>query len=375
VALSYKTVNISQLAIELDIRCNLLHRWRQLYKKFGPGSFPGTGNIRGSGEQLKIYELEKIYHESMLNLEILKNGQKYIHKGRQEIYDFIRLHEGTYPIKKMCHILGVGLSTYYKRKKTPLTKTQIRVNLLQREITSVYFEFKGCCGTVLITRELQRRGFKISQAQVSFHMKQLKLRCKVKRRFKVTTNSQHNLYISPNLLNRNFKVNEPARVWVSDITYVQIEKRFLYLTVIMDLYDRKIVGWHLGSALSTKKTTLPAWNMAVTHRKVSDGLIFHSDRGVQYANKMFTNILDTYKCVRSMNRKGDHLDNAVSESFFNTLKRELLHPQRRLLNTEDMRSEIFEYIENWYNKKRIHSTLNYKTIPEFIASNEKSIQK
>lgn len=131
-------------------------------------------------------------------------------------------------------------------------------------------------------------------------MHELGLRSKVKKKYKVTTNSKHNLYTSPNILNRQFKTNKPSKVWVSDITYIQIEKRFLYLTVIIDLYDRKVVGWNIGSALSTKTTTLPAWQMAMQNSKVQKGLIFHSDPGVQYANKLFTATLDEYKCIRSM---------------------------------------------------------------------------
>jgi transposase InsO family protein len=137
----------------------------------------------------------------------------------------------------------------------------------------------------------------------------------------------------------------------------------------MDLYDRKIISWSLGSRLSTIRTTLPAWEMAITNRKVSNGLIFHSDRGVQYANRAFRNKLDSYKCIRSMSRKGDHLDNAVSESFFSSLKRELLDQGSNLLTRKQMKAEIFEFIENWYNKKRIHSTLNNKTIEQFNTIN------
>ena len=125
----------------------------------------------------------------------------------------------------------------------------------------------------------------------------------------------------------------------------------------------------MSSGLSTKTTTLPAWKMAVNNGKVRDGLIFHSDRGVQYANKLFTSTLDSYKYFRSMSRKGESLDNAVSESFFNSLKRELIRMQTTLLTHKEMRTEIYEYIENCYNKKRRHSFLNYQTIGEFNARN------
>lgn len=139
----------------------------------------------------------------------------------------------------------------------------------------------------------------------------------------------------------------------------------MYLTIILDLFDRKIIGWSLSNGLSTKQTTLSAWKMALKNRKITNKLIFHSDRGIQYANKNFTNMLDSFKTVtRSMSRKGDCWDNAVAESFFKSLKTELIYGNK-LITKEQMELEIFEYIEIWYNKKRRHSALNYKTIEEF----------
>lgn len=196
-------------------------------------------------------------------------------------------------------------------------------------------------------------------------MKQLGLYSKLSKKFKVTTNSKHNHFVVPNILKREFTVKEPSKAWVSDITYIQTKDGFLYLTIILDLFDRKIIGWSLSNGLSTKQTTLTAWKMALKNRKITNELIFHSDRGIQYANKSFTNMLDSFKTVtRSMSRKGDCWDNAVAESFFKSLKTELIYGNK-LITKEQMELEIFEYIEIWYNKKRRHSALNYKTIEEF----------
>lgn len=369
VLLSYERETVIQTAKELDITPKILSKWRGIYRQFRKGSFPGRGHIRVYHENKKILELEKKLEEWQERLEILKKGGQYLHQGKQNLYNFIHANRKKYQIIKMCEVLEASTSTYYLWTKKPFSKRETRVSLLKKEIVSVFYEFKQHHGSILITRELHRRGYRISDTQVSFYMKQLGLRSKVKKKFKVTTDSKHNLYTSPNVLNRQFKVHKPSKVWVSDITYIQIDKRFLYLTVIIDLYDRKIIGWNLSSGLSTKTTTLPAWKMAVNNRKVRDGLIFHSDRGVQYANKLFTRTLDSYKCIRSMSRKGESLDNAVSESFFNSLKRELIRMQNRLLTPKEMRTEIYEYIENWYNKKRRHSFLNYQTIGEFNARN------
>jgi len=171
-----------------------------------------------------------------------------------------------------------------------------------------------------------------------------------------------------NVLNRNFIAEKPAQVWVSDITYIQTREGFLYLTTVMDLYDRKIIGWSLSETMSAEETSLAAWKMAVKNRKIADGLIFHSDRDVQYASKKFANTVGFYGVTRSMSRKGNCWDNAVAKSFFKSLKTELIYGNK-LITKEKMKLEIFEYIEVWYNKKRRHSSLNYKTIEEFNKQN------
>jgi putative transposase len=169
----------------------------------------------------------------------------------------------------------------------------------------------------------------------------------------------------PNILNREFTVTGPSKVWVSDITYISTKEGFLYLTTVIDLYDRKIIGWSLSNGMSTDETVLAAWKMAVKNRSIEKGLIFHSDRGIQYANKKIANVIESYKTVsRSMSRKGNCWDNAVAESFFKTLKTEQVYGNK-LVSKEQMRLDLFEYIEIWYNRKRRHSALQYKTIEEF----------
>lgn len=379
VLLSYLRNTVKETAEELNITPKILSKWRVIYSRFGKGSFPGGGRKRVYYTNNKIYDLEAKLTESELNLEIFKNGLPYMYKGKHEICSFIYQNREKYSVYKMFEVLGISHSTYYLWTRQPFSKTENRVHLLKNEITSIFFQFKQYKGSILITRELRNRGFQISDTQVSFYMKQLGLRSKVKKQFKATTDSKHNLYIAPNILNRQFKIDEPCKVWVSDITYIQIDKRFLYLTIIMDLYDRKIIGWHLSHGLSAKTTILPAFEKAVTNRPISEGLVFHSDKGAQYANKMFTNKLTEFNCLRSMSCTGVSIDNAVAESFFNTLKRELIYKDTRLLSATEMRNEIFDYIENWYNKKRIHSYLDYATIEEFndenTGENEKRKEK
>ncbi|KIQ22889.1 hypothetical protein RT99_06720 [Flavobacterium sp. MEB061] len=279
--------------------------------------------------------------------------------------NFIEENKCKFSIAKMLTVLNVSETTYYRTKKQELTNSEVRIILLKQEIMNIYYEFKRTYGCFKITKELQSRGFKIKNSSVKKYMRMLGLRRKVKRKFKVTTDSHHNHYVVSNVLNREFTVSEPAKAWVSDITYIQTTKGFLYLTVVMDLFDRKIIGWILSTKMSTKATILPAWKMAVKNRKIAKDLIFHSDRGVQYANKIFASTLDSYKCViRSMSRRQNHNDNAVCESFFSSFKRELINGNK-LLTRKQMRADVYEYIENWYNKKRRHSFLDHKTIEEF----------
>lgn len=370
VLLSYESKNVAGTAKKLGISPKLLSKWRGIYQKYKEGSFPGKGRKRIYYGDKKVFELEKKLAESQLRLYILKEGVKIKPLGKQAIFNFIHHNKNKYPIGVMCQVLGVSTSLYNLRMQQPLSKREIMASLLKEAVTNVFYEFKQYYGCVLIARELCRRGVQISEDQVTFFMKQLGLNRRVKKKYKATTDSNHKLYIFPNILNRQFTADKPSMVWVSDITYLQIEKRFLYLTVIIDLYDRKIVGWNLSSALSVNATILPAWNMAVNNRNVKNGLIFHSDRGTQYANKLFTSTIKQCNCVQSMSRKGNSIDNAVSESFFNSLKRELIYNHKALLTPKEMRAEIFEYIENWYNKKRRHTALNYKTIEEFNAKNQ-----
>lgn len=356
---------VATFARELGISPSHLYKWRQDFEKFGTRSFCGRGHPNLTPEQAVIRELEKKIKDSKITFEILKRGTKYISQGKIMTKNFIENNKSEFSIAKMLAVLEVSETTHYRRKKQELTDTESRVILLKQEITSIYFEFKRRYGCFKITRELQNRGFKIKNSSVKKYMRMLGLRRKIKRKYKITTDSFHNHYVVSNLINRQFTITEPAKVWVSDITYIQTAKGFLYLTIVMDLFDRKIIGWNLSSKMSTKETTLPAWEMAVNNREITKELIFHTDRGVQYANRLFTNALDSCNFVRrSMSRRENHNDNAVCESFFSCFKRELIHGNK-LLPRKQMKSEVYEYIENWYNKKRRHSYLGYKTMEEF----------
>lgn len=280
------------------------------------------------------------------------------------IFGFIKNHEEKYPIEKMCKVLEVSQSGYYKWKSAIISKRRLKMMQLKEQIATIYFSSKQRYGSPRITKELHALGYQISRITVAKYMKQLGLRSKLSKKFKVTTDSKHSYLIVENVLDRQFVVEAPSKVWVSDITYIYTKEGFIYLTTILDLYDRKIVGWSLSDGMSSEQTSLAAWKMAVKNRTVKKGLMFHSDRGIQYANHKFVNMIDSYQVVRSMSRKANCWDNAVAESFFKSLKTELIYGNK-LISKEQMELEIFEYIEIWYNKKRRHSALNYMTIQEF----------
>ncbi|WP_353547980.1 IS3 family transposase [Rhinopithecimicrobium faecis] len=251
-------------------------------------------------------------------------------------------HKQLYPIEKMCKVMGVSSRSYYTwQVRSKQTKSN-KISILENKIQAVYFDKKQRYGSPRITAELLDLGIKVSRITVAKYMKNMGLRSKIGKKFKVTTDSKHSHKIMDNVLERNFRPSEPSKVWVSDITYIHTKEGFLYLTTVLDLYDRKCIGWSVSDGMKTEETSLAAWKMALKNRKLSADLLFHTDRGVQYACEKFSNTLDSYKVItRSMSRKGNCWDNAVAESFFKTLKSEQIYGNK-LVSKDQMRAELFE---------------------------------
>lgn len=245
----------------------------------------------------------------------------------------------------------------------PLSKRANADAFLTEKIKAVFIEGRENYGTRSIKHRLAQRGVEISRKRITRLMELSGLRCRIKRRFKVTTDSKHKLYIAPNLLQRHFHVTSPNRVWAGDITYITTRNGWLYLAMVMDLYSRKIVGWSMNTSI-TASLVNNALTMAIWNRKPKKGLIWHSDRGSQYCAKSHRAILKDHKIIQSMSRKGDCWDNATSESFFSTIKREM--PQiGNFVDQKQAASTIFEYIEVFYNRIRAHSTIGYRAPAEF----------
>lgn len=280
----------------------------------------------------------------------------------------MKKYQHEFSIEKMCRLFKVSRSGYYdwyNRKPSPRKIDNQEVLKLIRQI---YKESKGRYGSPKITVELQKKGVHISRPRVARLMRAANIKSVVHKRFRVqTTDSNHNCSIAENLLDRNFAPERTGKAWVSDITYIMTLQGWLYLTTVMDLGDRKVIGWALSQTMKTADTVIPALNMAIKNRPITTELIFHSDRGIQYACHDFRRVLRANKLIKqSMSRKANCWDNAVAESFFRILKMELIH-QMEIKSMETTKAEIFEFVEIWYNRKRIHASLGYLTPTEYEA--------
>ena len=254
-------------------------------------------------------------------------------------------------------MLGVSPSGYYDWLNRPPSAKQLSDEQLISLITEIFNSQRDGCGTRAIKKALSRQGYLISRRRIGRLMKQAGLRCKTIKKFKATTDSKHNYPVAPNLLDRVFTVSKPNRVWVGDITYVWTDEGWLYLAVVIDLFSRRVVGWSMNRRMKASLVN-DALLMAIWQRKPERGLLWHTDRGSQYASDSHREILADHGITQSMSRKGNCWDNAVAESFFHTLKVELIH-QYRFKTRETAKLAIFDYIEVFYNRKRLHSTNDY----------------
>ncbi len=278
-------------------------------------------------------------------------------------YQFIAEYRSTFPVKKMCQVLIVSRSGYYKWEQSPPSnRTKKNAELLQK-IRAIHEEHRERYGSPRITRELHKQGERCGKNRVAHIMKNNAIKAKAKKKFKVTTHSNHKYPVAPNLLQQKFKAAGPNRVWASDITYVWTTEGWLYVAVILDIWSRKIVGCAM-SERQTKALVINALYRALGQRQVTEGIIHHSDRGSQYASDDYREILDNNEFKQSMSKKGDCYDNAIVETFFHTLKTELVNWERYETRAEARRS-IFEYIEMYYNRNRMHSALGYLSPVEF----------
>lgn len=264
----------------------------------------------------------------------------------------------------LCQILQVSRSGYYAWRDRPDSSRRQAARQLSERIRQAHQQSRRIYGSPRVCQELRQRGVSCCPNTVAKYMRQLGLRSKTRRRFVVqTTDSRHEHPVAPNRLNQCFAAERPNTVWCGDITYIATDEGWLYLAAVMDLCSRQIVGWATGDHLRAE-LCVEALDMALTQRGPAPGLVHHSDRGVQYACDDYQAKLRERQITVSMSRRGNCYDNAVMESFFGTLKRELVHHEH-YATREQARQSIFEYIEVFYNRKRRHSALGYVSPVEF----------
>ena len=279
-------------------------------------------------------------------------------------FAFVRDHKAEFPVEVLCEVLKVSRSGYYAWSRRPPSPAALRRGQLVAEIRVAHGESRATYGSPRVYRALKARGVSCCENTVARLMRAERVRAKARRPFVVrTTDSRHDRPVAKNVLNREFYPDKPDTVWTADITYVPTAEGWLYLAVVLDLFSRRVVGWatadHLRSELARD-----ALGMALAHRKPRGGLLHHSDRGVQYASESYQRLLADHAIEPSMSRTGNCWDNAVTESFFSTAKRELTHHESYATREEASQS-LFEYIEVFYDRQRLHSTLGYRSPAEY----------
>jgi transposase InsO family protein len=279
------------------------------------------------------------------------------------IFAFIQDHQDQWPVAVLCDTLGVSRAGFYAWQKRPPSPRQQRRDALLVEIRAIHAEVEQRYGSPRLYKELARRGVPCCVNTVAQLMHDNDLRAKSARKFRHTTDSNHPLPVADNVLDRQFNPQGPNERWVTDITYVPTREGWLYLAVVEDLYSRRVVGWAMAERM-TSRLVVEALQMAVQRRLPDEGLLSHSDRGSQYASEPYQRLLARHGITCSMSRRANCWDNAPRESFFASLKKELVHHEDYQTRAE-ARASLVEYIEMFYNTKRLHSSLGYVSPAEY----------
>jgi putative transposase len=279
------------------------------------------------------------------------------------IFSFIERHKEVWPVTVMCEALGASAQGFYSWRSRPASEQQRRRDALLVQVRAVHAEVKGRYGSPRIAAELRARGVPCCVNTVAKLMRDNDIRAKTARKFRNTTDSNHALPVADNLLSREFDAQAPNERWVADISYIPTREGWLYLAAVEDLYSRMVVGWAMSEAM-TSRLVVDALEMAVQRRLPGEGLLAHSDRGSQYASEHYQRLLGKHGITCSMSGVGQCWDNAPMESFFASLKKELVHHEDYHSRAQ-ARASIVEYIEMFYNPKRLHSSLGYVSPAEY----------
>jgi transposase InsO family protein len=284
-------------------------------------------------------------------------------------FQWIEAHRRSFDAGEMCRTLNVSRSGYYAwRRRRPATSERDARRTAMTERIGLAFDDSGrSYGSPRVTVELKARGVDVCENTVARYMRAAGLRVTPKKRFVPrTTDADHAYPIAANVLDRTFTAAAPDHAWVCDLTYVWTDEGWLYLSVVIDLFSRRVVGWSMSDDMKASTSVAAALRMAIVRRRPDPGLLHHSDRGSQYACELYRSVLAEHGMTASMSRSGNCYDNAVAESFFGTLKTELVH-RTRYATRDQARASVFEWIECWYNRKRRHSSLGYVSPEQFEA--------
>ncbi|MGE7415093.1 IS3 family transposase [Methylobacterium tarhaniae] len=364
-----------QIAAELGIQPSMLRQWRtvlmdgspQQRPAGAPGSAPTSPVASPSDQAAEIARLRRELDRTRMERDVLKKANRHLRGDAQVTFAFIEQHATTWPVRLMCRVLGVSPSGYYGWRSRPESARSASNRQLLEDVQRIHAGHQRRYGSPRVHAALRAEGRTASRGRVERLMRRHGIRALAGRRFRpCTTDSRHDLPIASNLLKQQFSVALPNQVWLADITYLPTAEGWLYLAAVLDLATRKIVGWSMRDHMRTELTSA-ALMMATQRQRPSAGLICHSDRGSQYAAEAYRRQLADIQAIPSMSRAGCCYDNAPMESFFHTLKVELVH-QRQWATRDDARRDLFAYIEGYYNRQRLHSALGYIT-PEQAERN------
>ena len=279
-------------------------------------------------------------------------------------YRFVKAHKETYPIAMLCRVLKLSRSSYYKWYKRKPSKREKENQELLGRIRTIHSESRENYGSLKIQKVLAAQGRNVGRPRIVRLMKRANLSAKRVRLTRRTTQRSRQKRAAPNLLNQQFEVQAPNKVWLSDITYIRVKEKWLYLAAVLDLYSRRIIGWSMSQRM-TEELTLDALKMALQHRRPKgEQLMHHSDQGSQYTSDGYLNLLKTQQLQVSMSGAGNCYDNAPMESFFSNLKLELIYHES-FDSVSLARQAIFDYIEVFYNRSRVHSSIGYVAPAEY----------
>jgi len=356
--------SIARVAEELGLVEQTLRNWVKAAKA---GKLNPAGARQITAEQMELSRLRAQVARLEMELEITKKSGGIFREGAAVKYAWIDTQRSAFPLPVLCDAPSVSQSGFRawqaggtpERKRLTDGQALVLIRTIHQEVRQAY-------GARRIHAELRGRGYRIGLPRIERLMRENGIRARHKRRYKATTDSRHSLPVAPNVLDRHFAPGAPNRVWTGDITYIATAEGWLYLAVVIDLFNREVIGWSIKPRMTTD-LVLDALSMAWFRRRPEPGVLFHSDRGSQYASHAYQARLATYGMRGSMSRKGNCWDNAPTESFFNSLKNERVHGVR-YATRDEAASDLFQYIAVFYNRSRRHSSLGYLSPTTFLRN-------